>query len=137
VDAEAIDGEPSIRELLRIYDAHSDQRLNRLVAERYAAEGKAIPSWTTPPPGEEVSTLDALKAGDRLAKLINGWRWILIRQAREEGKTWTQIGDALAMTKQGAYDYYRNAVDRQEQYAPEFSRHHRRAPRAVQGAPDE
>ncbi len=99
---------PSLRELFRIYETQIEQRFDRATAARYTAEGRDIPLWATESAAaEQVSTLDALQAGDRIAKLLNGWRWQLMRQAREEGRSWSEIGAALDMTKQGAFDYYR------------------------------
>ncbi len=127
---------PSLRELFRIYETQIEQRFDRAAIARYTAEGRDIPVWATESAAaEQVSTLDALQAGDRIAKLLNGWRWQLMRQAREEGRSWSEIGAALDMTKQGAFEYYRNAVDRQEQYAPQYS--DVAAARKVQGDPDD
>jgi hypothetical protein len=133
---DTIDGEASLSKLLDIYQAQGWQRLTRQTIAKLTAEGKdASHLIATNDAEEQISTLDALRAGDRIAKLLNGWRWNLMRQAREEGRSWSEIGAALDMTKQGAFDYYRNAVDRQEQYAPEYS--DIAAARKVQGDPDD
>ena len=134
--ADTIDTEASLAKLLDIYQTQGWQRLTRQTIAKLTAEGKdASRLIATNDAQDQVSTLDALRAGDRIAKLLNGWRWNLMRQAREEGRSWSEIGAALDMTKQGAFDYYRNAVDRQEQYAPEYS--DIAAARKVQGDPDD
>ena len=133
---DTIDGEASLSKLLDIYQAQGWQRLTRQTIAKLTAEGKdASLLIATNDAEDQISTLDALRAGDRIAKLLNGWRWNLMRQAREEGRSWSEIGAALDMTKQGAFDYYRNAVDRQEQYAPRYS--DIAAARKVQGDPDD
>ena len=133
---DTIDSEASLSKLLDIYQAQGWQRLTRQTIAKLTAEGKdASLLIATNDAEDQISTLDALRAGDRIAKLLNGWRWNLMRQAREEGRSWSEIGAALDMTKQGAFDYYRNAVDRQEQYAPEYS--DIAAARKVQGDPDD
>jgi hypothetical protein len=133
---DTIDSEASLSKLLDIYQTQGWQRLTRQTIAKLTAEGKdASLLIATNDAEDQISTLDALRAGDRIAKLLNGWRWNLMRQAREEGRSWSEIGAALDMTKQGAFDYYRNAVDRQEQYAPEYS--DIAAARKVQGDPDD
>ena len=40
-----------------------------------------------------------------------------MRQAREEGSSWSQVGNALGMSKQAAYDFYRRKLDQQDESA--------------------
>jgi hypothetical protein len=61
-----------------------------------------------------VTGLDALRASRRVVELLTGARWHMMRQAREEGSSWTQIGSALGMSKQAAYDFYRRNLDQQD-----------------------
>ena len=63
-----------------------------------------------------VSPLQALRANARLVGLLVGRRSYVMRAAREAGATWSEIGQALGMTKQGAADWYRRAIVKQEQY---------------------
>jgi hypothetical protein len=67
-----------------------------------------------------VSPRQALAATQRLADLLTGRRWHLMRDAREAGDSWTQIGDALGMTKQGATEWYKRRIDEQEKFIPEY-----------------
>jgi hypothetical protein len=62
-----------------------------------------------------VSGLQALEASRRVVELLSGARWHMIRQAREEGSSWTQVGNALGMSKQAAYDFYRRKLDQQDE----------------------
>jgi hypothetical protein len=67
-----------------------------------------------------VDPLHALEANRRLVDLLTGRRWYVIRDAREAGATWEQIGAALGMTKQGAQDWYKRKIELQEQHVDDF-----------------
>lgn len=43
-----------------------------------------------------------------------------MQEAREVGATWEAIGDALGITKQGAQDYYRRQIEKQENFVPDI-----------------
>jgi hypothetical protein len=62
-----------------------------------------------------VSPLDALAANRRLVDLLTLRRWYVMQAAREAGATWEQIGSALGMSKQGAYDWYKKAIAAEKQ----------------------
>lgn len=68
----------------------------------------------------DVTPLQALEASHRLAESIARSRWDLMRDAREAGESWSKIGDALDMTKQGAQDWYRRRMLEQERVLPEY-----------------
>lgn len=68
----------------------------------------------------EVGVLDSIRAGAELVRRLNGWRWLDIQQAREEGRSWSEIGAALGMSKQAAWELYRTAIEHQEQYVPDW-----------------
>jgi hypothetical protein len=61
-----------------------------------------------------VTGLEALRASRRVVELLTGARWHMMRQAREEGSSWSQVGAALGMSKQAAYDFYRRKLDQQD-----------------------
>src|SRR6476469_1660962 len=42
----------------------------------------------------DIDVFDSIRAGAELVRRISGWRWLDIRQAREEGRPWSEIGDA-------------------------------------------
>ncbi|MEU4345446.1 hypothetical protein AB0H00_30045 [Nocardia sp. NPDC023852] len=79
----------------------------------------------------DVTPAQALAANQRLVKLLTGSRWMVMRDAREAGDSWTAIGDALGMSKQGAVDWYRRKIADQEKYLPDF--HDTERARAVLG----
>ncbi len=68
----------------------------------------------------DVTPLQALQANRRLVNLLTGRRWSVMRLARETGASWSTIGAALDMTKQGALDWYQRKIADQEKYVPEF-----------------
>lgn len=67
-----------------------------------------------------VTALQALAASKRLAELIIGRRWYLMLDAREDGNSWSAIGAALDITKQGAQDWYRRQIENQERYVSDL-----------------
>lgn len=48
--------------------------------------------------------------------LLTGRRWSVIEQAREDGVSWEQIGEALGMSRQAAWTWYRRKLTDQERY---------------------
>ncbi|MDQ0030911.1 hypothetical protein [Arthrobacter bambusae] len=77
----------------------------------------------------EVAALQALRANARAVELLTARRWYVMKSAREAGATWAQIGEALGITKQAAYDFYRRKIEEQENHLPD--RHDTSAARAV------
>ncbi|MEU3015594.1 hypothetical protein [Nocardia asteroides] len=66
----------------------------------------------------DVTALQALEANRRLSDLLTGRRWAVMQAAREAGASWTAIGDALGMSKQGALDWYKRKIEQQERHVP-------------------
>lgn len=83
-------------------------RSGHLAAERALAE---LP---------EVSAVQGLQAASRLAELLTARRWADIQRAREQGASWSQIGEALGMSKQGAQDWYARKIADQERYVGSY-----------------
>lgn len=69
---------------------------------------------------QAVSAVDGLRANERIVSLLTGWRYQAMRQAREEGHSWSEIGAALNMSKQAAWESYKLSIESQELYVPEF-----------------
>ncbi|NKY60917.1 hypothetical protein [Nocardia flavorosea] len=67
-----------------------------------------------------VTPTQALEANRKLVDYMTGTRWQLMQEAREAGESWTTIGAALDMTKQGALDWYKRKIGEQEKYLPQF-----------------
>lgn len=62
------------------------------------------------PPGAPpygVTALEALAAASILAGQINGARWWMAAEARKQGHSWADIGAALGMSKQSAWEGFR------------------------------
>lgn len=77
----------------------------------------------------EVTALEALEANRRVVDLLTGRRWYVMKEAREAGASWSDIGAALGMTKQGAQDWYRRKIALQEEHVGDL--HDAAAARAV------
>src|SRR4051794_18078579 len=67
-----------------------------------------------------VTALEALAANRAIVDDLMAARWWVMQVAREDGASWSEIGAALGMTKQGAADWYRRKIADQEKYVPDF-----------------
>ncbi|WP_063125795.1 hypothetical protein [Nocardia fusca] len=67
-----------------------------------------------------VTPAQALEVNRKLVDQLTGTRWQLMQDAREAGDSWTAIGAALGMTKQGALDWYQRKIGEQERYTGKF-----------------
>jgi hypothetical protein len=65
--------------------------------------------------------LTALRANRKVVELMTGWQWQAIRAAREQGYSWSVIGQALGLEARQARSTYLAAVERQELAAPAMS----------------
>lgn len=81
-----------------------------------------------------VTPSQALEANRRLVDFLTGRRWSVMQEAREAGDSWTVIGDALGVSKQGARDWYLRKIEHQEKYVPQF--HDAARARAALGGDD-
>ena len=58
-------------------------------------------------PGDwETEPLDGLREACRLSRALDKLTRESVQQAREAGHSWTQIGEALGVTKQTAWERY-------------------------------
>jgi hypothetical protein len=108
-------------ELLQVLRISDQRELYQHGIEQGRASGQPVELLVdalTKLPG--VAGLDALRASRRVVELLTGARWHMMRQAREEGASWSDIGQALGMTRQAAHDFYRRRIEQQEQDAPGF-----------------
>jgi hypothetical protein len=63
--------------------------------------------------------LSALNANYALVEGLLDHRWFVMQIAKEAGASWSQIGAALGMTKQGAQDYFRrHSTSREARISP-------------------
>jgi hypothetical protein len=122
---------PDLPEYLSVWSTYQQ----RATWERVIAQGGrndiALRSLSELP---EVSALDALKANRAAVDLLVGRRWYVMEEAREAGATWEAIGEALGITRQGAQDYYRRQIERQEMFMSDL--HDATRARAVLGEGD-
>lgn len=93
---------------------HGSDEVLLAVHATYRAQRHRGASHTDDPDYARVSPLQALAANRRLDELLTAERSLLISDARDNGDSWTRIGEALGLTKQGAADWWRRntaAVD--------------------------
>ena len=108
-------------QLMNIWNAHEQHSTWRDVLRiRAANKGDTAIAQRALDALPEVSALEALAANRDLVELLTSRRWYVIRDAREMGASWSQIGEALGISKQGAQDFYQRKVAEQEKYVPDF-----------------
>lgn len=109
-----------VRDLIGVWDDFNNGETWRDVAAKNkdnvhaAAAARALAELPC------VTALDALRANARAVALLTGRRWYVMKTAREDGASWSQIGAALGMTKQAAHDFYRRKIEEQETYLPDL-----------------
>ncbi len=97
----------TMRSALQQARAHGDQEaLARF--ERY-------PEWTKGP-----GPLEALAANRELVDDLTGWRWQAIRDARQQGHGWGEIGRTLWQSGEQARVFYLDKVDAQRRLAEQI-----------------
>lgn len=110
------DGRPDAGDELsrwQVWDAYASRATWQQVIERGGDRAIAQRALEQLP---AVSALEALEANREIVELLTSRRWYVMREAREAGASWTQVGAALGMTKQGAQDWYRRKIELQEQH---------------------
>jgi hypothetical protein len=96
------------------WQAWSDAQVMRTARTRTAARGESLavfdqhPEWTQGP-----GPLQALAANREVVDLLVGWRWGAMREAREQGHGWAEIGAALGVDADQARRFYLEQVQRQ------------------------
>jgi hypothetical protein len=73
------------------------------------------PEWTQGP-----GPLEALDANRELVDDLTGWRWLAMRDAREQGRGWQEIGRTLRQSGEQAKAFYLTRVHGQRQLAQEI-----------------
>ena len=104
---------PDLPEYIGVWSTYQQRAVWGRVIARGGNEDIALQALSELP---EASALDALKANRAAVDLLVGRRWHVMEEAREAGATWEAIGDALGITKQGAQDYYRRQIEKQETF---------------------
>jgi hypothetical protein len=96
------------------WQAWSDAEAMRTARTRMAARGESLavfdqhPEWTQGP-----GPLQALAANREVVEQLVGWRFGAMREAREQGHGWAEIGAALGMDADQARQLYLERVQRQ------------------------
>jgi hypothetical protein len=108
---------PDLDELLKVWHDYGLRSTWKDIAQT-GGRAEVVASWLALTP--EVGPLEALEVNQRMVDLLIGRRWYVMRDAREAGKTWSEIGAALGMSKQGAQDWYRRAIAAQEEHLGEL-----------------
>jgi hypothetical protein len=57
-----------------------------------------------------VDVLDALRANAHLVSVLAAQRWIAMKAAREQGASLEQIGQALGISRQSAWEFLRRKI---------------------------
>jgi hypothetical protein len=96
------------------------QQARQVGDHKTLADFQRYPQWTQGP-----GPLEALAANRELVDLLTGWRWGAMRQAREQGRGWHEIGQALDVEADKARSAFLERLDRQRTVAardPEVGR---------------
>jgi hypothetical protein len=98
------------------WQAWSDAQVMRTARRRTAARGESLtafdqhPEWTQGP-----GPLQALAANREVVDSLVGWRFGAMREAREQGHGWAEIGIALRIEAEEARRFNLERVQRQQQ----------------------
>jgi hypothetical protein len=61
-----------------------------------------------------ISALDALRANAGLVSMLSVQRWIAMKEAREQGATLEEIGKALGVSRQAAWEVFHRKIAEQQ-----------------------
>ncbi|OLT40059.1 hypothetical protein BJF85_07045 [Saccharomonospora sp. CUA-673] len=132
VDVEAVLRDGDERELAAAWNTYFERALAQRITADPDARPEGVDVFEHVLAGlAPVTAAQALEANRRLVELLTGRRWMVMRDAREAGASWTDIGAALGMSRQGAYEWYQRKIELQEEHVPEF--HDTARARAVLG----
>ena len=108
------------RELLQRWDQYHQRRIWTTVLTRAQTDdGRRVAQRAVDELGD-ITALDALRANAELVQLLLGRRWYVIQDAREAGATWDEIGEAVGMSRQGAYDWHKRKIAGRERLVPDI-----------------
>jgi hypothetical protein len=97
------------------WQAWSDAEAMRSARRRTGERGESLavfdqhPEWTKGP-----GPLQALAANREVVEHLVGWRWGAMREAREQGHGWAEIGAALDLDAAQARQAYLERVQQQQ-----------------------
>jgi hypothetical protein len=96
------------------WQAWSEAEVMRACRRWAGARGESLavfdqhPEWTQGP-----GPLQALAANREVVDQLVGWRWAAMREAREEGHGWAEIGASLGLDAEQTRQLYLEQVQRQ------------------------
>ena len=106
---------------IETWDAWSSASTWRLALERARATGDEADLRRRLPDLDELAQgpepLEALRANHQLVSFLEGWRWHAVREAREQGRGWLEIGEALDIKPIQARSAYLDRLDQQRAVA--------------------
>jgi hypothetical protein len=97
------------------WQAWSDAQVMRTARTRMTERGESLAifdqhtEWTQGP-----GPLQALAANREVVDHLVGWRWSAMREAREQGHSWAEIGAALGVDAEQARRFYLERVQQQQ-----------------------
>jgi hypothetical protein len=103
------------------WDAWSDASMWQRVLQQARANGEEADLRRRLPQLDELTQgpgpLGALRANHQLVELLQGWQWLAVRAAREQGHGWHDIGQALDLDADQAKRAYLERVERKRSVA--------------------
>lgn len=103
-------------QLMAVWDTYHWRRmLHRMVTRRPDSTFRGELDQLAP-----VTAVQALAANRRLVELLTARRWYVMRDAREGGASWADIGDALGVSRQSAHEWYQRQIELQEKHVGDF-----------------
>ncbi|GAA4411002.1 hypothetical protein ACFQV2_39905 [Actinokineospora soli] len=105
------------KQLRAMIDVHGDRaRWGRIASDPNRAAVAEAALADVP----AVTALEALAATTRLLTLMTGRRWITIMQAREDGATWAEVGEAMGTDAETARSWYAEKIAAQRRHLPDL-----------------
>jgi len=115
---------PDERESFETWTQFHERRMWERAAEKLRAQGadaerlRAVDDAAARVPA--VSALEALSANARLVDLLTSRRWYVMQDARDDGAEWAEVGAALGVSKQAAWEFYKRKIEAQETHAADY-----------------
>lgn len=108
-------------EALETWNAWSDANLWQHILDKARANGEEADLRRRLPDLDQLThgpgSLEALHANQQLVSFLEGWRWHAVRAAREQGRGWHKIGEALDVKPQEARTAYLERLDQRRAVA--------------------
>jgi len=115
---------PDERESFETWNRFHEGRMWERAGEKLRAQGadaerlRAVDDAAVRAPA--VSALEALAANARLVDLLTSRRWYVMQAARDDGAEWAEVGAALGVSKQAAWEFYKRRIEEQETHAADY-----------------